>query len=305
MADRDRDHRLSAAISSATSRSTAAQWDRPLYSSSRTVRPWSWSRTTPQKRHLGPGCSIPHRLRMRGNVQRLIGDRRQPHLGRPNLHTPLLAGDRRRRLIQHVMRPAGQYRNAIAHAARRTGQRHHQRGPDHAGHAARKHRGRHPIHADRPQSLRDSRDLPVQQGNTASGVTSVGVSPVPPVVSTSRAPPATAACTAVRIAATSSGTTVRLCNPKPQSCTAAASNSPESSARSPAADRFEQVITAAGSFRGPTRRAGRRPCAPAGSRPAPPPVDGFHHVVQGQTGRRRRSAPPSRPRSGRRFAPSR
>ena len=55
---------------------------------------------------------------------------------------------------------------------------------------------------DQPQRLGDAGHLALEQRRTASGVTSVGVIPVPPVVSTTAAPAANASATAAWIAST-------------------------------------------------------------------------------------------------------
>jgi len=85
-----------------------------------------------------------------------------------------------------------------------------------------------------------------------SGVRSRGVTPVPPVVSTTRAPEATASAMAVRTGSAPSGTTTTLSTMTPWARRSSTASGPEASSRSPAAQRSETVMTAplTGSSRG-------------------------------------------------------
>ena len=177
----------------------------------------------------GAGLRVIDRGLEQRRLQRLLGHRHQPKdrvdvaagtLAPPGVPFPLgspvdvirplrrRAGGRRRRSCETACSSSGaSTRHAVAHAAGRAGQRDDQRRADRAGHPAGEHRGRH---ASRARPAAAPRRCPGSRGRaagaTASGVTSVGVSPVPPVVSTACAPAARAASTASRMAATSSGT---------------------------------------------------------------------------------------------------
>src|SRR5258706_1012113 len=124
----------------------------------------------------------------------------------------------------------------------------------------------------------------------ASGVTSFGERPVPPVVNTTFAPPRTASRIAFAIFATSSGTSAVDTTSWPASVRASRIVGPLSSARSPAAPLVLTVMTparttiTAGSLRAvlPAPAAALRDEAHVGeTRPA---LDRLQHVVEGQAG---------------------
>src|SRR5207249_13699 len=79
----------------------------------------------------------------------------------------------------------------------------------------------------------------------ASGVTSSGVSPVPPVVNTKALPASTCARSRSAIASASSGTTSVATTSAPASAASSASRGPETSSPWPRASEVETVITAA------------------------------------------------------------
>ena len=84
-----------------------------------------------------------------------------------------------------------------------------------------------------------------RRGSVASGVTSRGERPVPPVVNTRRAPDAAADVIAARMASTSSGMTVTEAS-TPCSARRRAARGPERSSAVPAWHRSETVMTRAG-----------------------------------------------------------
>src|SRR5689334_21151432 len=83
-----------------------------------------------------------------------------------------------------------------------------------------------------------------RSGRVTSGVRSVGVRPVPPVVSTTRAPPTTSAETAAPTGSPS-GTTRGSAQVKPSEVRKSMRRGPVASPYTPAAARFEATTTAA------------------------------------------------------------
>lgn len=85
----------------------------------------------------------------------------------------------------------------------------------------------------------------LSSGTNASGVTSPGARPVPPVVTMTSQPPATNSSTAARMPASSSGTIRHSSAVAPAPTSASDTTGPDMSCRSPRNDRSKTVITPA------------------------------------------------------------